>query len=90
MAALPKNVHDVASLDAFNGFVLTAPEALHVVFLWASFHEPSKPGGQMDTVVNKLAEVFPAVHFAKVSGGDGALTCPRGGRFRCRVEHCPS
>jgi hypothetical protein len=62
----PKNVHQVDSLDAFNAFVLTAPDALHVVFCWAAFHEPSKPGGQMDTVVNKLSEVHPTVHFAKV------------------------
>jgi Grx4 family monothiol glutaredoxin len=37
-----------------------------VCFFWASFHEPSKPGGQMDVVFSRLAATYPQVRFAKI------------------------
>lgn len=39
---------------------------LHIAFFFANFHEPSRPDGQMDQVVTKLAEVHPNVLFAKI------------------------
>lgn len=57
---------DVGSLDALQGYLLTSPDALHVLFVYADWDAPSQPGGQMHTVTEKLAELHPGVHFAKV------------------------
>ena len=43
-----------------------AHPGLVVLFFWAEFHEPCKPGGQMDDLVSSLAAAHPAVAFAKV------------------------
>jgi hypothetical protein len=54
-----------------NAWLLTSPLALHVLFIYADFHAPSKPGGQMDVVVQTLAKVHPTVMFCKLN----AETC---------------
>jgi hypothetical protein len=56
-------IADVASLQAF---LLADAPALHVLFFWAAWDEPSKPGGAMDTLITTLAGRFPAVKFARV------------------------
>ena len=40
--------------------------SLAVCFFWATFHEPSNRGGQMDRVFSLLAKSFPTVTFLKV------------------------
>ena len=37
-----------------------------VVFFFAEWHEPSKSGGQMDSVCTLLANQYPAIKFVKV------------------------
>ena len=49
-----------------NAYLLTDIPSLHVLFLYADFHAPSRPGGQMDTVVNTLASIHPTVKFGKM------------------------
>ncbi len=68
-----KNVHELTSLAAFNAFALTDAPALHVVYFWASWDEPSKRGGAMEQVIDTLAELHPTVHFAKVRPGSGSF-----------------
>ena len=58
-----KPIQDEASL---NAWLLTDAAALHVLFLYADFHAPSRPGGQMDTVVNTLASIHQTVKFGKM------------------------
>eukprot|EP00611_Tribonema_gayanum_P016750 TRINITY_DN29157_c0_g1_i1.p2 TRINITY_DN29157_c0_g1~~TRINITY_DN29157_c0_g1_i1.p2 ORF type:complete len:246 (-),score=60.32 TRINITY_DN29157_c0_g1_i1:372-1109(-) len=66
MAAFPpgavRDVGSEAELDTITSAAKTG------VFFWAAWHEPSKPGGQMDTVWNKLAELHgpTGVRFARV------------------------
>jgi len=70
MAAPPSSpapVKLLASADAHTGWLLSAPDALHVLMLFAAWDAPSQPGGAMDAVLATLAGVHPAVHFAKVS-----------------------
>jgi thioredoxin-like negative regulator of GroEL len=52
---------------ALNAWLLTDILSLHVLFIFADFHAPSKPGGQMDKVVQALAKVHPSVKFAKLN-----------------------
>jgi len=73
-----KNVSSIASMDDFLGWVLTDVPAVHVAFAYAAWHEPCRPGGAMDTLVNKLAELQPTVKFGKVSTsskGQPTSTC---------------
>jgi Grx4 family monothiol glutaredoxin len=37
-----------------------------VCFFWASFHEPSKAGGQMDVVFSRLAATYKQIRFSKI------------------------
>lgn len=37
-----------------------------VLFFWANWHEPSKVGGSMHTIIASLAEKYPAVSFFRV------------------------
>ncbi|CAM9918750.1 unnamed protein product, partial [Choristocarpus tenellus] len=46
-------VAEVRSLTEFQAAV----GVRSCVFLWAAWHEPSKPGGQMDQVFKQLAEI---------------------------------
>lgn len=39
---------------------------LAVTFLWADFHEPSCPGGQLDVMYTQLAMLQPKLKFLKV------------------------
>ena len=64
--AAKSNVSTISSLDALSGFLIASPDALKVVFFYADFHEPSKAGGAMDNVVQKLAELHPGISVAKV------------------------
>ena len=46
---------------------LIASRKACVLFFWAAWHDPSKPGGQMDQVVDALAlQHGPSVLLAKV------------------------
>lgn len=67
MAALvggPVVITSEAECDA-----LIAKNVLAILFFWADWHEPSKPGGQMDQVVSALAAQHgPSVVLAKVRG----------------------
>ena len=49
-------VNVVESVSQFRSLDEAAPAS--VVFFWADFHEPSKPGGQMDQVFGHLAERY--------------------------------
>jgi hypothetical protein len=76
-----KNVTPIITTMAdFNAFVLTDAPALHVLFFWAAWDEPSKPGGALDSLITKLAELHPAVRFGKVSGGEHAPLARKGRR----------
>ena len=66
MAVPAATVLSITSADAFDAFLLKAAASLHVVFFYADFHAPSLPGGQLDGVVCKLAELHPGVRFGKV------------------------
>lgn len=37
-----------------------------LVFFWADWHEPSKPGGQMDSVFRALSARYPDISFIKL------------------------
>lgn len=64
-------VKALESLDAYQGWLLTSPDALHVAMFYADWDAPSQPGGPMDTVLAKLAEVHAGVQIAKVRGAMG-------------------
>jgi hypothetical protein len=56
-------------LSAASSAELDAIRAEHgklCLFFWAPWHEPSRPGGQMDNVATLLAGMHPAVKFVKV------------------------
>lgn len=55
----------IKNVDAYQGWLLTSPDALHVVMFYADWDAPSQPGGAMDAVLAKLAEVHAGVQFAK-------------------------
>lgn len=79
-----------ASADAFDGWLLRAPGSLHVAYFYADFHAPSLAGGQLDGVVNKLAELHSGVRFAKVRRRRAAAENPArrsGPHTRCPM--CP-
>mmetsp|Transcript_11692 Transcript_11692/g.15060 ORF Transcript_11692/g.15060 Transcript_11692/m.15060 type:complete len:338 (+) Transcript_11692:13-1026(+) len=42
------------------------PKAKSILFFWATWHEPSKQGGQMDVVFSELASQFLDISFIKV------------------------
>lgn len=56
----------ITSEDAFLGWLLESAGELHVLFCYADWHEPSKPGGAMDVVITSLAERYSDVDFAKM------------------------
>ncbi|CAM9742590.1 unnamed protein product [Scytosiphon promiscuus] len=53
---------DIKTLAEYDAAVGSSPKAC--VFFWAAWHEPSKPGGQMDEVFSQLADLH-----------QGAVTC---------------
>jgi len=57
-------VPSITSQENFNKVV--AEKQIVIVFFWASWHEPSAPGGQMDQVFSVLAERFTEPLFIKV------------------------
>ena len=59
-----EGVTEIKSEEAFTS--LTSAHSHVLVFFWADWHEPSKPGGQMDSVFNALSARYPAVVFAKI------------------------
>lgn len=64
-------VKSIADPEQFSGFLLSDPAALHVVMCFAEWDAPSQPGGQMDLVLGKLAEVHStSCHFARVNAED--------------------
>ena len=67
MASLAVKVTEVTSNDQWEEVALkTTHTKLIVAFFWAEFHEPSKRGGQMDTVFSALAKKNETVVFLKV------------------------
>jgi hypothetical protein len=66
MSSGKNNVVDVTDADGLTAWLVTEPQAAHVVFFHADFDEASKPGGQMDVVIDKLAQLHSGVKFAKV------------------------
>ena len=65
-AHTPSLVQVTAVNDADEWAALGTQQSSLVCFFWADFHEPSKTGGQMDTVFTQLANMHPDVGFAKV------------------------
>lgn len=49
-----------------------------VLFFWASWHEPSKAGGQMDQVFNQLSKSHPGLTFKKVEAEESDLSAKFG------------
>jgi hypothetical protein len=72
-----KNLHPrIVTINDFNGFLLTDVNNLHVAFFYATWDESSKPGGVIDTLINKLTELNPQVRFGKVCGRlDNDIVC---------------
>lgn len=66
MAALKNLSPAITTLADYNGFVLTDVNSLHVLYFWAQWDAPSQPGGAMDTLLSKLAELHPGVRFGRV------------------------
>ena len=58
-----KNLSNITTTDAFNGWVIASADALHVAAFGAEWHEPSKA---MKSVVSKLAEVHSNVYFTHI------------------------
>lgn len=57
------------SLSVSDPAALTALLSQHsklCLFFWAQWHEPSRQGGQMDSVAELLASMHPAVKFVKI------------------------
>ena len=78
MASLASSVvAEITSAEDWSSFLEGAAGNLAVAFFWAEFHEPSKRGGQMDTVFAALARKFASsgVVFAKINVEDcGGVT----------------
>lgn len=64
----PGKVGSTASLAELEKSVQASPDKLHVLFFWASFHEASLPGSQVDNLLQSLAAKFVDVAFLKVRG----------------------
>jgi thioredoxin-like negative regulator of GroEL len=64
MAAFASLIAEVRTEEEFK--VLAKDRRHLLVFFWASWHEPSKPGGQMDTVFSGLATRHGSLAFAKI------------------------
>lgn len=80
----------MALLSAASPADLDAVRAEHsrlCLFFWAPWHEPSRPGGQMDSVAMLLAGMHPAVKFVKVWPFRDVLL-PVCVRFECRFCRC--
>ena len=59
----PRDISSLAECDAFLASQVNAT----VLFFWAAWHEPSKPGSQMDQVMRALAAQHgPSLSLAKV------------------------
>jgi len=52
--------------ESLAAWLLSDVAALHVLFCFTDWHEPSKAGGAMEAVVHVLAERHGAVEFASV------------------------
>ena len=46
--------------------ISTPEQILESPFFWADWHDPSKPGGQMDSVFKALSTRYPSIAFAKL------------------------
>ena len=45
---------------------LVAAHTHTIIFFWAEWHDPSKQGGQMDSVFTALSSKYPSIAFAKI------------------------
>ncbi len=78
MASMASAVTEITSAEHWSSFLHSSSGGdgggsprLAVAFFWAEFHEPSKRGGQMDTVFAALANKFSATSsFAKINVED--------------------
>ena len=60
------NVLSCTELSVFNASVIRQQNATILVFFYAKWHEQSKPGGQMDSIVDALAAKHSGILFVKV------------------------
>ncbi len=72
MASSSEPIRVIATETDLNAWLLTDIPALHVLFVYADFHAPSKPGGQMDIVVQALAKIHPTVKFCKLNAEESS------------------
>lgn len=65
---IPSYFMTVSALSAANQLaeIQGSAQQKNVLFFWASWHEPSKLGGPMQSVFAALAQKFPAIQFASV------------------------
>lgn len=68
-AAVSKAPESLTSSDAFLSWLFTDAANVHVAFVFATWHEPSKPGGAMDLVLRRLGELHPGALFGAVRLG---------------------
>lgn len=54
----------ISNQEGFDALV--AAHSHVMLFFWADWHDPSKPGGQMDSVFSALSGRYPTVAFAKI------------------------
>ena len=59
-------IESIASISSLQEWLCTFPDALHVLFCFASWDAPSRAGGQMDVVVSALASLHGGACFGKV------------------------
>jgi Grx4 family monothiol glutaredoxin len=59
-----EGITTVTSQEEFDA--LAAAHTHVLAFFWADWHDPSKPGGQMDSVFTALSGRYPTVAFAKI------------------------
>lgn len=64
MAAMVSLSAEVRTEEEYKALIKDRRHAL--IFFWASWHEPSKPGGQMDSVFTGLASRHGSLAFAKI------------------------
>lgn len=60
----------LTSVTAFDAWLLTSPESLHVLLFGAHWDEASAAGGPMDALLGALSAAHPGVHFARVDSED--------------------
>jgi Grx4 family monothiol glutaredoxin len=68
MASIVAANHTVVDVTTLNDWkmLLAKPAELVVIFFWAEFHQPSKKGGQIDTLYTALSKKHTSVKFVKV------------------------